>query len=372
MAEQEKPQQETPLSAIIRQKIKDEGPMDMGTYMSLCLGHPEHGYYMHQDPFGAGGDFTTAPEISQIFGELIGAWIADTWMQMGQPNPFNLVEVGGGRGTLMADALRATKSVAGFHEAMQVVMVEISPHLKSKQQEALSAYDAKWVTSIHDVADDSPLIVVGNEFLDALSTRQLEFIDTEWREICVGLSDNDTYRICHETAEKSLLVNIPPMLIAPQQGDIVEVSVDRKVFIDELCKKLIKQSGSALFIDYGFTQNVFGNTLQAVKNHEYCDIFDTPGKVDLTSHVNFSEISDWVMQNKLMVHDAIGQGEFMKRLGAEVRGQKLVQNASAQQAQEIQSALQRLTGTNTKAGEMGALFKVIAFSSDASINLAGF
>ncbi len=364
--------QETPLTDIIRQQIRATGPMNMAEYMSLCLGHPEHGYYMHKDPFGVAGDFTTAPEISQLFGELIGVWVADTWMQMGRPDRFVILECGPGRGALMSDALRATKSVEGFHEAMQVVMLETSPYLKSVQEKTLMGHGALWISALDQLNQEVPVIIIGNELLDALSVRQLQYTDTGWLERCVGLGINDTLSINLKNVEKSLLSYIPPMLIAPKEDDVIEVSVARQAFVQEICKIILNQQGSALFLDYGFIHNVPGETLQAVKNHSYCDILDSPGQVDLTAHVNFAEIARIVMGCDLTVHDAVSQSDFLKRLGAELRAEKLTQNATAQQAQGIKSALQRLIGTDTKAGEMGTLFKAIAFSSDPHINLAGF
>jgi len=360
------------LEDIIKQQIRLNGPMNMAEYMGLCLGHPEHGYYMRRNPLGQEGDFTTAPEISQMFGELIGAWLADSWMQLGSPDKFILLECGPGRGTLMADALRATKAVKGFHEAMQLHMLEMSPTLKASQQAALEGYDATWHMTLESVPTDSPLLVLGNEFLDALPVRQIVLRDTGWAEKVINIDINDTLRLYEIEADEGVKQLIPPMLIPPQLGDHLEVSLQQKCTIGEIINIVLKQGGISLFIDYGFTHSVSGDTLQAVKNHSYCGVLDSPGEVDITAHVNFAEISRFSMENNVTVHGPVSQGDFLNRLGMKVRAQNLTQGATAEQAKDIALAVTRLTGKDTKAGEMGELFKVIAMSSDPSLKLAGF
>jgi NADH dehydrogenase [ubiquinone] 1 alpha subcomplex assembly factor 7 len=365
----------TPLEAIIKEIICSrgaDGHMDLAEYMGLCLGHPEYGYYMTRDPFGKGGDFTTAPEISQMFGEMIGAWLADTWMNMGEPERVILLECGAGRGTLMVDALRATKQIAGFHEAVQLHLLEISPVLRAAQKRALKGYDATWHSDIESLPTDSPLLILGNEFLDALPVRQLVFTDTGWQEKVIKININDTLRLYKIEADNTVKALIPSMLIPPKIGGHLEVSLEQDDFIAEISKIVLKQGGNAFFVDYGFTHNVAGDTLQAVKNHSYCDVLDSPGEVDLTAHVNFARLSQQLMEKNLTVHGPVSQGEFLKGLGIEVRAQSLSRVATDKQRIEIDSALKRLTGDKTKDGEMGALFKVIAFSSDPALNLAGF
>ncbi len=366
----------TALEDIIKDQIRASGHMDIGSYMELCLGHPEHGYYMKQDPFGEAGDFTTAPEISQMFGELIGAWLADTWMQMGSPAKFILLECGAGRGTLMADALRATKGVKGFHEAMHLHLLEMSPVLKAAQEELLSSYDATWHMTLESIRVDSPVLVVGNEFLDALPVRQLVLREAGWHEKAVKLDINDTLCIGEAKADKGVKELIPPLLIPPKVGGHLEVSLQQRCILTEIMNIVLKQSGSCLFIDYGFIHSVSGDTLQAVRKHSYCGVLDSPGDVDITSHVNFSEISRLAMQEKMTVHGPVSQGDFLNRLGIGARARKLTQNATDAQRCDIEVAIKRLTGQDSKAkdrgGDMGALFKVIAFSSDPQIDLAGF
>lgn len=362
----------TPLEKIIIERIKENGPMDMAEYMRLCLGHPEHGYYMTRDPFGVAGDFITAPEISQIFGELIGAWIADCWREMGRPDPFILLECGAGRGTLMADALRVTKQVDGFHQAMQLHLLETSPVLRQKQAEALAQYDPIWHDELRGADFKHPGIIIGNEFLDALPVRQLKHNGTEWLEIKVDLDINDTLRLYDCKADEGVLELIPRLLIAPRLGDYLEVSHEQQCFIKTLAGIMLNQGGSALFIDYGSVHLIPSDTLQAVKNHSKVDVLERPGEVDITSHVQFSEIARIAMESNLTVHGPVSQCDFLKRLGIEVRAEMLRAKATQLQAHDIHKAVQRLIGTDVKNNEMGLLFKVIALSGEPQIELDGF
>lgn len=362
----------TVLEDIIKQRIREDGPMDMATYMSLCLGHPEHGYYMTRDPFGRGGDFTTAPEISQMFGEMIGAWLVDSWMKMGSPNPVTLLECGPGRGTLIADILRATKNVPQFHDAVQVHLLEMSPVLKGLQQKALDGYDVSWHHDTESIPSDSPLLILGNEFLDALSVRQYVFTDTGWAEKFVNLDINETLCIDEFLANKEEIDDLWTSLLSPQLGDHLEVSHEQKRFLYEITKIMQKQLCTCLFLDYGFNNDGAGATLQAVMDHAYCNILDKPGEADLTAHVNFGAVARQIMEENMTVHGPVSQGDFLQRLGIATRAEILKQAGTDQQKQDIDLALKRLTGQNTDDHEMGALFKVIAFSSDASINLEGF
>ncbi|MEZ5902803.1 MAG: SAM-dependent methyltransferase [Alphaproteobacteria bacterium] len=365
----------TALEHIIKQKIRERGPggyMDLGEYMSLCLSHPEHGYYMTRDPFGQKGDFTTAPEISQMFGEMIGVWVADTWIKMGSPKKIIILECGPGRGTLMADAMRVTKNVDGFHDAVQLHLLEMSPVLKDIQKDSLKEYGATWHSEPESVPTDSPLIVIGNEFLDALPVRQLVFTETGWQEKVVKININDTLRLHEIGLKKEVKSLLPSFLIPPKLGDHVEVSLELNDFINKITKIILNQGGSALFLDYGFNQMIAGETLQAVKNHRYCDIFDTPGQADLSAHVNFADLSHKILEKNMTLHGPVSQRDFLKRLGIDIRAENLHRLATQPQRVEIDSALKRLTGEDTGNGEMGTLFKVIAFSSDSSIDLAGF
>jgi NADH dehydrogenase [ubiquinone] 1 alpha subcomplex assembly factor 7 len=365
----------TALEEIIIDTIKARGKdgfMRLDEYMSLCLSHPEYGYYMTHDPLGEAGDFTTAPEISQMFGEMIGAWLADTWIKMGAPAKINITECGAGRGTLMADALRATKGVEGFHNAVHLHIIEISPVLKKQQQEGLKAYDATWHSDTESLPTDSPHLIIGNEFLDALPVRQFVFTDTGWAEKIIKIDINDTMCLYEIALDEKAEKLIPTLLIPPKIGDHLEVSLEQNEFINQVSKIILNQGGNTLFLDYGFIHNVAGDTLQAVKNHQYCGVLESSGEADLTAHVNFSKITEEIMANGLTVHGPVSQADFLKRLGIEARAEILSQHATDKQRVDLGLALKRLTGEKTQDGEMGALFKVIAFSSDPQSNLAGF
>ena len=365
----------TALENIIKEEIRSRGPegyMTIAEYMALCLGHPEHGYYMKQDPFGVKGDFTTAPEISQMFGELIGAWLADSWIKLGSPDRFTLLECGPGRGTLMADILRATKGVDGFHKAVQIHLLESSPVLRKAQETALEGYDAIWHSDTESLPVDSPLFVIGNEFLDALPVRQLVYTDAGWAEKVIKTDINDTLRLYEIPADKEVIDHIQPFLIPPKAGEQVEVSLEQERLLGEFMNIVSKQGGIGLFVDYGFIHSIAGDTLQSVRKHSYTDILESPGDVDITAHVNFAEISRLAMAKNMTVHGPVSQGDFLNRLGLAVRAQILGQNATPEQRSDIDAAVKRLSGKNTKGGEMGDLFKVIAFTSNPDIELEGF
>ena len=333
----------TPLEEIIKDKIRTHGPMSVGQFMAIALGHPEYGYYMKQDPFGRSGDFVTAPEVSQLLGEMIGVWVADIWMQMDQPESFILLECGPGRGTLMADIMRATAGVGGFHAAARIHLLEMSPVLKAQQARALENFDVEWCDDLNHVPDDAPMIVVANEFLDALPFKQ--FADGQERQVVL---DGDELAFSHD-------------------GDVNEVSPAREGFVQEIGLRLKEQDGAALFIDYGHSKFGAGDTFQAVKDHEFVDVFSCVGDADLTSHVDFEALSKGV---KIPVHGPIEQGAFLEALGIDVRAQALMENASAEQVKDLEKGLHRLIHSD----QMGSLFKVLAMSAhnDKAIHPAGF
>lgn len=332
-----------PLKNIIIEQIKSTGPMSVGDFMALALGHPKHGYYMKQDPFGRAGDFITAPEVSQLFGEMIGAWVADIWLQMGAQERFILLECGPGRGTLMADIMRATRGVEGFHAAAEVHLLEISPVLKAIQREILAGYDVCWCKDLSGVPGDAPLVVIGNEFLDALGFQQ--FVGAHERKVDI---DGEG-------------------LVFTHAGAIVEHAPEREAFAANVAARLKTQSGAALFIDYGYVQPGAGDTFQAIKGHEYVDVFSHIGDADLTSHVDFSALKAGL---DCVVGGPVEQGVFLKALGVEVRAAMLAQSADAVQRAAIEKGLHRLTHSD----QMGKLFKVISFwdGHDKNITPAGF
>jgi len=355
----------TPLHRLIARQIEANGPMDLGAYMALCLGHPQHGYYMTRDPFGKGGDFTTAPEISQMFGELIGAWIADVWMKLGSPSSFALIECGPGRGTLMEDALRATRSIPGFHQALKLHLMEMSPVLRNAQAQRLGQYDPVWITALDEVLPRVPVIVLGNEFLDALPIRHLRF-DKVWQEKVIAFQSNDTLSPGWKEADAALLAHVPSSILTLGKPDVFECSPAIDSFLSHLSNLLRKQSGAALFIDYGHAQTAVGETFQAVREHRFENPFENPGECDLTAHVDFENIAR--SAEGLSATPVVTQAQFLTDLGIEARATALKAKADPRQAADIDAALARLTAPD----QMGTLFKVIALCHDASIQLAGF
>ncbi len=346
----------TDLARELRQIIRSEGPLSIERYMALCLAHPHFGYYMARDPIGANGDFTTAPEISQMFGELIGLFVAQAWLDLGQPNPFTLVECGPGRGTLMADALRAATAVPAFLAALRVQLLETSPALRKVQEMALQAFDVPktWVATLDEVPSDGPMIIIANEFLDALPVRQYVRQNSQWHERLVGLAGEAfTYGLSAEP-ESALRQQAP-------EGSVLEIPLIGLGFMAALSRRLVTQGGVALMIDYGHLKSGLGDTLQAMRGHKFVNPLDDPGHADLTTHVDFAAMMIAAKKTGAVVHGPLTQGDFLRRLGIEERALILGNNArDDQQRAAVASELARLIDPS-KLG-MGALFKVVAIT----------
>ena len=336
--------------------IADEGPIGVDRYMSLCLGHPRHGYYMGQDPFGSAGDFVTAPEISQMFGELIGVWCAAAWQAMGTPAPLRLVELGPGRGTLMADLLRAARVVPGFLDAVCVALVETSPVLRQSQEAALSSAGVpiQWHDRLVDV-DPGPTLLVANEFFDALGVRQFVRTDTGWHERLVGLdaSDKLAFGLAPDAVPADLL---PRWAHAAGPGELVEVSPARLAVAQAVGARLATVGGAGLIIDYGHVHSAPGDTLQAVRAHGFRDVLESPGECDLTSHVDFEALGAALEEGGAAVHGPLTQGAFLSAMGLAERAEMLERHADPSARADIGAAATRLAAPS----QMGQLFKVIA------------
>jgi len=332
----------TPLAALIREQIRQAGPMSVADYMALCLGHPQHGYYVTRDPLGAAGDFTTAPEISQMFGEMIGLWLAQAWADAGRPEPFLLVELGPGRGTLMADALRAARAVPGFGEAAQLWLVETSPLLRAQQARRLPG--AQWADRLEDVPE-GPLFLVANEFLDALPMRQYLATAEGWREKRVGLAG--------DRLAWGLSAPLPGAGPAPV-GAWREESPAAESVARQAAARIAADGGAALFVDYGYcaADRPAGLTLQAVRRHAPADPLEAPGEADLTWLVDFDRLAGALAPLATAIAP---QGAFLARLGIGHRAARLAAARPAE-ADAIADALERLTA----AGQMGTLFKALA------------
>jgi NADH dehydrogenase [ubiquinone] 1 alpha subcomplex assembly factor 7 len=354
----------TALAHHIARLIEETGPIPLSQYMALALGHPEHGYYMTRDPLGMRGDFITAPEISQMFGELIGLCLADAWMAQGAPAPFALAELGPGRGTLMADALRAMRAVTGVIEAAEIHFVETSPVLREAQQKRVP--QATWHDSI-DTLPGRPLFLIANEFFDALPIVQYQRTERGWCERYIGLSEG---RLAPVLAPIPLVndKSLPAAMRAAPIGAIAEIAPASAAIAETLSSRIATQGGAALVIDYGHTRSAPGETLQALRGHAYADPFDAPGEADLTAHVDFEALARAVGAGGAAVYGPVEQGAFLRALGIEARAAILRNQVTEIQARDIDAALQRLTAS----GEMGSLFKVLGIAPRGAQAPAGF
>lgn len=360
----------TPLLDILRRRIAAEGPISVAAYMGECLLHPEHGYYRSQEAIGLGGDFTTAPEISQMFGELLGLWAADYWQRIGSPQHCYLVELGPGRGTLMRDALRAARALPAFRAAASPVLVEASQRMIDIQRKTLTGENPEWLATVSALPPDAPLIVLANEFLDALPVRQFQRgDDAAWHERCVGLAeDGATLQFQLDPRAVPLDDILPASLRDAPSGAIVESSPAVRAVASEISARLLAQGGAALFIDYGYDRPGLGETLQAVRRHAYADPLAEPGLADLTAHVDFLALAASARAAGATVHGPVGQGIFLQNLGIGKRAERLRQSGTTAQRSDIDVALQRLTAPEA----MGTLFKAIAFTPPRAPDPAGF
>ncbi len=354
---------EAPLNRYLQRLIATHGPISMAQYMAEVLGHPEHGYYITREPFGPDGDFVTAPEVSQMFGELIGAWCADIWRQMGTPSTVRMVELGPGRGTLMSDALRATKGVPGFHEAVDLHLVETSARLRDLQAAALQGFAPTWHDQFSEVPP-GPLLFIANELFDALPVHQFVVADGTWRERLIGLNDDGELAFTIGPALDGTPTRSPDP-VAPA-GTIRETCPIGTALARELGAFVAEQTGAGLIVDYGYSAPGFGDTVQAVQGHETHAVLSDPGMADLCAHVNFAALGDAARDGGAFVHGPVTQGEFLNRLGLRERAAALAA-AAPSEASEIRTAAARLTDKS----QMGSLFKVLALSS-AGIAPAGF
>jgi SAM-dependent MidA family methyltransferase len=345
----------TTLLDQIRAIIKERGAVTVEQYMQLALSHPDLGYYMSRDPFGATGDFTTAPEISQMFGELIGLWAAEVWSNMGSPDPVHLVELGPGRGTLMSDALRAARIVPAFRAALGVWLVETSPTLAAMQHDLLldCGVAVSWARSLKEVPQ-GPAIMIGNEFLDALPMRQFVRVNGQWRERTVRVNGDGS--LVFGVADKPE----PYIRASAANGEILEVNPTAHRLVFEVAARLVKQGGAALLIDYGHAATGFGDTLQALRAHRYVDPLAAPGDCDLTGHVDFAAMARSASAAGAAVYGPIDQGDFLRAIGIDLRTKALAERATADRAEEFHRARARLVGKGQ--GEMGALFKALAIA----------
>jgi SAM-dependent MidA family methyltransferase len=358
----------SPLLADIKKLIKTSGPLPVWRYMQLCLTHPEHGYYVSRDPLGREGDFITSPEVSQMFGELIGLWAASVWRTMGSPATLRLIELGPGRGTMMADALRALRVLPPMCEALNVHLVEINPVLREKQKATLSgARNIQWHASLDEVPQ-GPAIILANEYFDVLPIHQMVKRDDGWHERVVDI-DGSGELVFGTTAAPVPRFDalLPPLVRAAPVGAIFEWRPDAEIM--SIATRVRDHGGAALIIDYGHMRSDAGDTFQAIARHRFADPLKYPGQADGTAHVDFQALGRAAEDVGARVHGPVTQGEFLQRLGIEARALSLMAKASPEISENISTALKRLTEGGR--GGMGSMFKAIGVSDSSLTELVG-
>ena len=365
----------TPLEKEIRRRIAFDGPMSLAEFMTLCLTHPQHGYYTTGHPVGGrasaqrqSGDFITAPEVSQMFGELIGVWCMEVWQALGEPQSFSLVEIGPGRGTLMQDLLRVSGALPAFRNAAQVHLIEVSATLSEQQSLALSsAANIKWIRDVDDLPDQ-PAIIVANELLDALPLRQWCKHGDDWLERAVGVIDDKLEYVLRPN--KLASPDLPSAHKEQVEGTLFETAPAREAFVARTADLLRKNNGAALFIDYGHLKTGYGDTFQAVRDHAVANPLEGLGQTDLTSHVDFEPLCAVAKNAGCVVPKPVTQGQFLLSLGLLERAGTLGSGKSSSVQESLRQAVERLAGPQG----MGELFKVMAFGAPANLSgrLPGF
>ena len=345
-----------PLARLIARQVAERGPVTVAQFMAMALGHPEHGYYMNKDPFGREGDFITAPEVSQIFGELIGLWCVEVWRLMDRPAQFVLCELGPGRGTLMADALRAAGQSADFMWAAKIHLVETSPGLRARQREALAGHRVEW----HDRLDSvpgGPIMVIANEFFDALPVHQLIRTRAGWRERLVAGSESGLHFVLSDSSPPAAALLSLDVLRKARPGEVAEIQPALLTHAAAIAARLAEFGGIALIVDYGHALSAPGNTLQAVRRHRPHDVLAEPGEADLTVHVDFDALAR-AAGGGVQGFGPQCQGDFLRALGIEVRAARLAAATTPDQARDIASGVARLIAPD----QMGTLFKVLVLA----------
>jgi NADH dehydrogenase [ubiquinone] 1 alpha subcomplex assembly factor 7 len=361
--------EDSPLQSEIKKLIKSTGPMPVWRYMELCLVHPQHGYYISRDPLGREGDFTTAPEVSQMFGELLGLWVASGWKAIGSPPILRLVELGPGRGTMMADALRALRVLPPLYQSLSIHLVEINPVLRDKQEATLSGVrNIAWYDSIDEIPE-GPAVILANEYFDALPIHQAMRRENGWHERVVELDENGKLKFgAAPEPIPRFEVLLPPLVRAAPLGAIFEWRPDTEIM--KIASRVRDQDGAALIIDYGHLRSDAGDTFQAIARHSFADPLNAPGEADVTAHVDFQALARGAEDLGARIHGPVTQGEFLKRIGIETRAVTLMAKATHEVSEDISAALKRLTDSGH--GGMGSMFKAMAISEPRLTSLAGF
>jgi SAM-dependent MidA family methyltransferase len=336
--------------------IRAAGPISLADYMAICLFDPEDGYYTTREPFGAKGDFVTAPEVSQMFGELVAVWLVEAWQASNKPLPATIAEIGPGRGTLIKDMVRTIGRIAPeLAAAADFALIEASPRLTAVQKEALqgSGPTFTWHLTL-DTLPGGPLFIVGNEIFDALPFRQFVKHDGKWLERAVGLDNDDAFQFGIGTASLAASA-LPPKAKTAPDGSIFEIAPAREAMMSAIAERIAKHGGAGVFFDYGHLEPGIGDTFQAIRKHRSESIFDNPGEADLTSHVDFSALAAVARSHGLESLTAT-QADFLLGMGLLERAGRLGQSGGAATREKIAADAERLAGPD----QMGELFKVLA------------
>ncbi|HVW74905.1 MAG TPA: SAM-dependent methyltransferase [Rhizomicrobium sp.] len=356
------------LKSRIADLIEAQGPVSVAQFMTMALLDPREGYYATRDPFGAGGDFTTAPEISQMFGEMVGLWLVQAWADQGAPPNPRLVELGPGRGTLMADILRVAQVAPEFTADLDVVLVEASPALQEVQAEKLRGLgaDISWQAQFDDSLADRPLFLVANEFFDALPLRQYVKTGRGWCERMVTVENGELgFALAPVPVPSSA---IPSDRANAPDGGVYETSPAAAALAEDIARIIATRGGAALMIDYGYGETSgFSETLQAVSGHRFADALGAPGEDDISAHVDFAALAQAGARGGAAVFGPVTQGLFLANIGITERAEQLMK-ANAGEAQTLLAAVERLIGND----QMGRLFKVLAFAPPSISGMAGF
>lgn len=361
--------EKTPLEERLIDLIKANGPITVADYMADALGHPHDGYYMSQAPIGAEGDFTTAPEISQIFGELVGLWLVQSWIEMGEPKSFNLVEFGPGRGVLMADILRAAQLRPEFLNAANVWLIETSGRLRHEQQRRLRGRAAPpfWADDFAKVPP-APSLIIANEFFDCLPIRQFESTPAGWRERLIDIADDGKslgFALAKTPPRRHIA--LPPAAAGAARA-IVEICESAVALARDIAQSLVDHGGRALIIDYGNFASASGDTLQAVRRHKFWPVLSSPGKADITAHVDFEALARAAIDAGASAWGPVAQGVFLDRLGLEARVMRLTIGKSEADIETVTRGARRLAAPE----QMGEVFKALCLSGPNMPPPAGF
>jgi len=353
----------------LKRQIALEGPITVAAYMAACLHDPQDGYYAARPRLGADGDFITAPLISQMFGELIGVWAAETWARLGRPSPFRLVELGPGDGALMHDALRMLKRIPGFVEAADLWLVEPSAPLQALQAATLSGVDLHWATRLEEVPGSAPMLLIANEVLDCLPARQFVRTETDWAERRVGLDAGGELTFGLSPTPGGF--KPPPFAADAPVGAVWELSSAQTALADEIGLRVTKDGGAALLIDYGRDTPGFGDTLQALKAHAKVSPLATPGLADLTIHADFPAVAAAAQQAGAETTRVLSQAALLRALGIEHRTGALIAAARAKGRPDQAKVIDRQYARLMDPDQMGTLFKAIAIHQKGLV-VAGF